>query len=105
MPLAVSRFLAILLLAGGSACRSSTGLGVLPTHPRGEVYATLSMAGTPFAAAVTPDGVVYVSQLHSGSLARTDLTGTTIKDVISVGIVRLQVRVGPSGRVYGGNPD
>jgi YVTN family beta-propeller protein len=103
--LAVSCSFAILLLAVGSACRSSTGLGVLPTHPGAEVYATLSMAGTPFAAAVTPDGVVYVSQLHSGSLARTDLTGTTVKDVISVGMHPSQVRVGPSGRVYVGNQD
>jgi YVTN family beta-propeller protein len=63
------------------------------------------MAGTPFAAAVTSDGVVYVTQLHSSSLARTDLAGATVKDVISVGIHPSQVRVGPSGRVYVGNQD
>jgi YVTN family beta-propeller protein len=93
------------LLVVGSACGVSTGIGIPQTHPAGEVYATLSMTGTPFAAAVTSDGVVYVSQLHSNSLARTDLTGATVKDAISVGIHPSQVRVGASGKLYVGNQD
>jgi YVTN family beta-propeller protein len=78
---------------------------VVPTHPTGEVYATLSMTGTPFAAAVALDGTVYVSQLLGGSVARTDLTGAAVKDVIAVGIHPSQVRIGTAGRVYVGNQD
>jgi YVTN family beta-propeller protein len=103
--LAVCRPFVLVLLAVASACGSSTGLGVPQTHPAGEVYATLTMTGRPFAAAVTSDGIVYVTQVDGGSLARTDLTGATVKDVISVGIHPSQVRVGASGRVYVSNQD
>jgi streptogramin lyase len=93
---------AALLLGLGSSCGSSTGVAP-PTRPAGEVYATLPMTGRPFAAAVAFDGTVYVSQVDGGSVARTDLSGATVNDVIPVGIHPSQVRVGPSGKVYVGN--
>src|SRR5918999_1435715 len=101
--LARSSTLALLLVLG-SGC-GSTGPRGVPTHPDGDIYATLDMPGTPFAAAVGSDGVVYVTQLQSGSLARTDLTGSAVRDMITVGIHPSQVRVGPSGTVYVGNQD
>ena len=62
--------------------------------------------GTPFAVAISPQGVLYVTLLHAASAARAELPDTHFTASFSVGALPSQVRFSPDGRTaYVGNQD
>ncbi|PYP67701.1 MAG: hypothetical protein DMD36_14580, partial [Gemmatimonadetes bacterium] len=62
------------------------------------------MSGTPFAVAISPAGVTYVTQAWAASAARADLPATTFSTPFPVGAFPSQVRMSPDGRMaYVGN--
>src|SRR5207302_1088799 len=61
---------------------------------------------TPFAVAVSPAGVVYVTQSYAASAVRADLPSTTFSAPFPVGYLPSQVRMSPDGRTaYVSNQD
>jgi len=70
------------------------GLG----HPGLASVDSVALDGTPFAVAVSPSGVVYVTQAHAASAVRADLPSTTFSAPFPVGDLPSQVRMSPDGR-------
>lgn len=60
--------------------------------------------GRPYAAAISPTGVVYIGLLDVAQLARADLPGTTFAPAVSVGNIPTEVAFNSSGtRAYATN--
>lgn len=75
-------------------------------HPARTAVTTVPLSGTPFAVAVSPKGVAYVTRVHAASAARADLPSTTFSAPFPVGALPSQVRISPNGRTaYVGNQD
>jgi YVTN family beta-propeller protein len=75
-------------------------------HPARTGFTHVPLSGTPFAVAVSPAGVAYVTQAHAGSAARADLPSTTFSAPFPVGDLPSQVRFSPDGRTaYVSNQD
>ncbi len=78
------------------------GLG----HPGLGSVDSVALDGEPFAVAVSPAGVVYVTQSHAASAVRADLPSTTFSAPFPVGYLPSQVRMSPDGRTaYVSNQD
>jgi YVTN family beta-propeller protein len=105
-----------------AACDSATPIGPLLTsmceappsgdapagrsHPARTGLTTVPLSGTPFAVAVSPTGVAYVTRVHTASAARADLPSTTFSAPFPVGDLPSQVRISPDGQTaYVGNQD
>lgn len=75
-------------------------------HPALAAVDTVALAGTPFAVAISPAGVVYVSRLLGGSIARADLPNASFTTFVPAGPLPSQVRISPTGlTAYVGNQD
>jgi YVTN family beta-propeller protein len=75
--------------------------GVAPpggSHPSLTSNVTVPLTGTPFAVAISPAGVTYVTQSLSASVARADLPSTSFSTSFPVGNLPSQVRMSPDGR-------
>lgn len=81
------------------ACGSS------PTQPHiFRVVDSVALGGTPFAAAISPSGVTYVTQVHAGTVVRARTPSPPFSTLISVGPLPSQIRVSPNGQTaYVGN--
>ena len=78
------------------------GLG----HPGLGSVDSVALDGAPFAVAVSPAGVVYVTQSWAASAVRADLPSTTFSAPFPVGYLPSQVRMSPDGRTaYVSNQD
>src|SRR6266567_489055 len=78
------------------------GLG----HPGLASVDSVALDGTPFAVAVSPSGVVYVTQSLAASAVRADLPSATFSAPFPVGYLPSQVRMSPDGRTaYVSNQD
>jgi YVTN family beta-propeller protein len=78
------------------------GLG----HPARAAVDSVALAGTPFAVAVSPSGVLYVTQAYMASAVRADLPSTTFSAPFPVGDLPSQLRMSPDGRTaYVSNQD
>jgi len=67
-------------------------------HPGLSRRDSVALDGTPFAVAVSPAGVVYVTQALAASAVRADLPSTTFSAPFPVGYLPSQVRMSPDGR-------
>ena len=67
------------------------------THPTGTSNQVTPLNGTPFAVAISPTGVTYVTQLLAASAARADLPSTSFSTSFAVGPIPSQVRMSPDG--------
>src|SRR5881296_1975444 len=116
LPLAFVGLLALVLAACGSPTAGDElircerpPVGAAPagrTHPTRTGRATVPLPGTPFAVAVSANGVVYVTRAHAGSAARADLPTTTFSAPFPVGDLPSQVRIHPNGQTaYVSNQD
>ncbi len=94
---------------GGSTVCTAPPVGTPPRdagHPGLGMRDSVALSGTPFAVAVSPTGVVYVTQAHAASAVRADLPPTTFSAPFPVGDLPSQVRISPDGRTaYVGNQD
>src|SRR5947207_11394268 len=78
------------------------GLG----HPGLGSVDSVALDGAPFAVAVSPAGVVYVTQSWAASAVRAALPSTTFSAPFPVGYLPSQVRMSPDGRTaYVSNQD
>jgi len=78
------------------------GLG----HPGLASVDSVALDGTPFAVAVSPSGVVYVTQSLAASAVRADLPSAMFSAPFPVGYLPSQVRMSPDGRTaYVSNQD
>jgi YVTN family beta-propeller protein len=68
------------------------------SHPALTSSVAVPLTGTPFAVAISPAGVTYVTQLLAGSAARADLPSTSFATPFPVGGLPSQVRMSPDGR-------
>lgn len=75
------------------------------THPAGTLFRTDTLGGTPFAAAIAPNGTAYVTQLTSGYLSRAERPDDSFTVLMKVGRIPSQIRVSAAGLVYVGNQD
>ena len=76
------------------------------SHPGLGSVDSVALDGTPFAVAVSPSGVVYVTQALAASAVRADLPSTTFSAPFPVGYLPSQVRMSPDGRTaYVSNQD
>ena len=93
------------LQAGPKLC-TAPATGTPPAglgHPALGVE-SVPLSGTPFAVAISPAGVTYVTQSWAASAARADLPATTFSTPFPVGAFPSQVRMSPDGRMaYVGN--
>jgi YVTN family beta-propeller protein len=77
-----------------------------PSHPVRAAVDTLRLSETPFAVAITPADVAYVTRLTAGLAARIDLPAILLSASASVGALPSQVRTSPNGQTaYVGNQD
>src|SRR6266542_6425608 len=75
-------------------------------HPARTGRTTVPVSGTPFAVAVSPSGVVYVTRVHAASVVRADLPSTTFSEPFPVGDLPSQVRFSPYGNTaYASNQE
>jgi YVTN family beta-propeller protein len=75
-------------------------------HPARTGLTTVPLSGTPFAVAVSGNGVVYVTRVHAASAVRADLPSTAFSAPYPVGELPSQVRISPDGKTaYVGNQD
>ena len=66
----------------------------------------VSLGGRPFAVAIAPSGITYVTRLDFGSLARAERPRPPFSLVFAAGPVPSQVRMSPDGQTaYVGNQD
>src|SRR5256714_2088831 len=76
------------------------------THPTRTSDQATPLGGTPFAVAISPRGVTYVTQLLAASASRADLPSTSFSTSFAVGDIPSQVRMSPDGRTaYVGDQD
>jgi len=76
------------------------------SHPAPTGLTTVPLSGTPFAVAVSPTGVAYVTRAHAASAVRADLPSTTFSAPFPVGALPSQVRISPDGQTaYVSNQD
>jgi YVTN family beta-propeller protein len=98
MPLSAARSLAMLAAFGLLFDRSSG-----PAEDRLSVD-SVPLGGTPFAVAIAPSGVTYVTQASGGSVARAERPQPPFSMLVPVGPLPCQVRMSPEGRTaYVGN--
>ena len=75
-------------------------------HPARTSDQATSLSGTPFAVAISPVGVTYVTQLHAASASRADLPSTSFSPPFPVGDIPSQVHMSPDGQTaYVGDQD
>jgi YVTN family beta-propeller protein len=75
-------------------------------HPALVAVDSVALGNMPFAVAISPAGVVYVTQAAGGSIARADLPDQSFPVHIAVGALPSQVRMSPDGRTaYVSNQD
>ncbi len=75
-------------------------------HPTLAAVDSVPLGNTPFAVAISPAGVVYVTQAAGGSAARADLPAQSFPVHIAVGALPSQVRMSPDGgTAYVSNQD
>lgn len=68
--------------------------------------APVSLGGTPFAVAISPTGVTYVTQLSAATASRANLPSTAFSPPFQVGQIPSQVRMSPDGKTaYVGDQD
>ena len=68
--------------------------------------APVALGGTPFAVAISPTGVTYVTQLSAATASRANLPSTTFSAPFPVGQIPSQVRMSPDGKTaYVGDQD
>jgi YVTN family beta-propeller protein len=67
-------------------------------HPALTSNVAVPLSGTPFAVAISPAGVTYVTQVQDSSAARADLPSTALSASFPVGALPSQVRMSPDGR-------
>jgi YVTN family beta-propeller protein len=81
-------------------CASSTGPSVLaPTHPRGDINATLVLSGRPHGVAVAANGTFYISRIDADSVTRgtVDSTRQAFSGSAAVGSTPAHVALTPDG--------
>ena len=66
-------------------------------HPTGTSNQVTPLTGTPFAVAISPAGVTYVTQLSAATASRADLPSTSFSTSFAVGPIPSQVRMSPDG--------
>lgn len=75
-------------------------------HPSLDLRDSVPLNASPFAVAISRNGVVYVTQLHAASAVRGQLPSTALSAPFPVGALPSQVRMSPDGRTaYVGNQD
>ena len=87
------------LLAAARSCEAPA-VGSPPSgggHPALTTQEAVPLHGTPFAVAISPTGVTYVTQAHAASAARADLPSTSFSTSFPVGELPSQVRMSPDG--------
>src|SRR2546425_3507094 len=67
-------------------------------HPALGAVDSVALGSMPFAVAISPAGVVYVTQATGGFVARADLPNQSFPVHIAVGALPSQVRMSPDGR-------
>jgi YVTN family beta-propeller protein len=73
-------------------------------HPDLSNHETVPLGGTPWAAAISPTGVTYVTQLERRTASRVDLPSSTFGATVPVGPVPTQIKMSPDGQtVYVSN--
>lgn len=73
-------------------------------HPDLSNQEPVPLGGTPWAAAISPTGAAYVTQLARGTAARADLPSTTFSASVPVGPGATQMKLSPDGQtLYVGN--
>ena len=83
-------------VTSGSLVGSFTVNVVTVAHPQGNITGTASVGGSPYGAAISPSGVVYVATL-SGELYRASVANWTFTPVLSSLGSTAQVAFSPSG--------
>lgn len=95
-------------VAGGLTTITVTAVPAVATvavtvvgHPVGTAVAVAPLADRPFGVAVSPAGVVYVTQLDAARLSRATLPDTTFPTGVAVGVAPTDVAFDPTGtRAY-----
>jgi YVTN family beta-propeller protein len=90
-----------------SACVApSPGTAPAGSHPARETNEAVPVTGVPFGVAISPQGVLYVTQAWAASAVRADLPSTTFSAPFAVGDLPSQVRMSPDGQTaYVANQD
>lgn len=98
-----------LLVAAAARSCDAPGVVTPPSgggHPALTTQEAVPLDGTPFAVAISPRGVTYVTQAHAALAARADLPATSFSAPFPVGELPSQVRISPDGgTAYVANQD
>ncbi len=90
----------ILAVAGCSSTSDpgpGPGPGNNPTHPAGTAVTSTAVGSRPYGIAVSKDGVVFVTQLDTGTVTRLSLATGAIAGTVTVGNVPTDVAFNASG--------
>jgi len=74
------------------------GIPLFATHPDLSDDDSVNLGGMPFAAAISPTNVVYVTRATADSVARTVLPNITFPTQFPIGDLPSQVRISPNGQ-------
>lgn len=95
-------FALVLLVVGGGSCSNPTGPDA--THPEGVIERSDALAARPYAAAISGQDVVYVTQLDNQRVSRIDLPTLGEAASAAVGLIPTDVSFNVGGtRAYVAN--